>query len=259
MLPLFTLLLLAAATAAQKNTIFLLAGQSNMSGRGGVTGNHWDHFIPPACQPSPDILRLSAGLRWKEAREPLHADIDSRKVCGVGPGMPFAHAVLASGAAEPPLGLVPCAVGGTAIREWARGTRLYFNLVRRARAAAEGGKVAAVLWYQGESDTVSKADAEAYGRRMETLIWDLRRDLGDPDLLVIQVAIASGEGKYIEIVRNAQKGLKLHNVLCVDAKGLPLQPDYLHLTTQAQVTLGNMLAEAYLNHTGHPSHSIRDL
>lgn len=38
------------------------------------------------------------------------------------------------------------------------------------------------------------------------------------------------------------------NVVCVDAKGLPLKEDHLHLCTEAQVKLGNMLAEAYINH-----------
>ncbi|KAK8944749.1 putative carbohydrate esterase [Platanthera zijinensis] len=178
-----------AAAAAPNSDIFILAGQSNMGGRGGVNGSRWDHFIPRECRPSPSILRLSAGLRWEVAREPLHADIDAVKICGVGPGMPFAHAVLTDGAAaRRPIGLVPCAVGGTKISEWAWGTHLYSNLVRRALVAADGGgRLAAMLWYQGESDTVLEADARAYGGRMKRLVSDLRRDLQDPNLIVIQV------------------------------------------------------------------------
>ncbi|XP_039832373.1 uncharacterized protein LOC120693037, partial [Panicum virgatum] len=70
---------------------FLLAGQSNM---GATSGGSWD--VPPECAPSPRILRLSPELRWEEAREPLHRGIDLHNVLGVGPGMPFAHAVLRS-------------------------------------------------------------------------------------------------------------------------------------------------------------------
>ncbi|KAG0472750.1 hypothetical protein HPP92_014607 [Vanilla planifolia] len=183
--------LLSAAVVAGHNPIklvFVLAGQSNMAGRGGVSDGHWDHVVPPACRPSPSIHRLNASLMWQMAHEPLHADIDFKKTCGVGPGMPFAHSVVAASTEAVPLGLVPCAVGGTSIREWARGTSLYKNLVHRARvaAASAGGRVAAMLWYQGESDTVSEKDAEAYGHRMETLISHLRADLRDPNLLVIQ-------------------------------------------------------------------------
>lgn len=58
--------------------------------------------------------------------------------------------------------------------------------------------------------------------------------------------LASGEGPYIEEVREAQLNIGLPNVKCVDAEGLPLEPDGLHLTTQAQVRLGEMLADAYL-------------
>lgn len=86
------------------------------------------------------------------------------------------------------VGLVPCAVGGTRIGEWARGTRLYTELVRRAsESVKEGGIIRAILWYQGESDTVNKADAERYKGNLERLITNLRSDLNNPNLPVIQV------------------------------------------------------------------------
>lgn len=62
----------------------------------------------------------------------------------------------------------------------------------------------------------------------------------------MQVALASGDAHFIDMVREAQLGINLPNVVCVDAKGLPLNEDHLHLTTEAQVQLGNMLADAYL-------------
>lgn len=52
----------------------------------------------------------------------------------------------------------------------------------------------------------------------------------------------------MEVVRAAQLGIDLPGVVCVDAKGLPLKKDRLHLTTEAQVRLGTMLADAYLQH-----------
>jgi Carbohydrate esterase, sialic acid-specific acetylesterase len=74
-----------------RKLIFILAGQSNMAGRGGVYKNKWDHVVPNECGPHPSILRLNAGRVWEEARDPLHADIDVPKTCGVGPGMSFAN------------------------------------------------------------------------------------------------------------------------------------------------------------------------
>lgn len=60
------------------------------------------------------------------------------------------------------------------------------------------------------------------------------------------MALASGSGPYIEIVRQAQLGIDLLNLKTVDAMGLPLQPDGLHLSTQAQVVLGKMMGDAFL-------------
>ncbi|KAK9946460.1 hypothetical protein M0R45_011925 [Rubus argutus] len=225
-----------------------------MAGRGGVSGGKWDGNIPPECKPNPSILRLSAQLGWEEAQEPLHADIDvgKGKTCGVGPGGIANEVVRAKGSAIGVVGLVPCAVGGTRIGEWARGTRLYTELVRRASdSVKEGGIIRAILWYQGESDTVNKADAERYKGNLERLITDLRSDLNNPNLPVIQVALASGEGQFIERVRKAQLETKLANVKCVDAMGLRLEPDHLHLTTISEVHLGIKLATSFLASYGH--------
>ncbi|GKV10284.1 hypothetical protein SLEP1_g21675 [Rubroshorea leprosula] len=242
--------LLAHSASGASNTpddIFILAGQSNMAGRGGVTDNKWDGVVPPECAPNPSILRLNAKLGWEEAHEPLHVDIDVGGTCGVGPGMAFANEIRARSSKIGVVGLVPCAVGGTAINTWARGTQLYNQLVNRTKESVKGGgSIRTVLWYQGESDTVRKEDAEAYKGNMEKLISDLRSDLNLPSLLFIQVALASGQGKFIEIVRNAQLQINLPNVKCVDAKGLPLEQDNVHLTTASEVQLGLKLAQAFL-------------
>ncbi|KAI3448132.1 hypothetical protein Pfo_004797 [Paulownia fortunei] len=230
--------------------IFILSGQSNMAGRGGVDKHkHWDGVVPPeSSADSYKIFRLNANLHWEVAREPLHHDIDTKKTCGVGPGMSFANAVKERVGV---IGLVPCAVGGTSIKEWARGTHLYENMVKRAKAAVQGGgggEIKALLWYQGESDTSSQEDADSYEENMETLIHNVRADLDLPSLPVIQVAIASGDENYLEKIRETQKGIELPNVVCVDAKGLELKEDNLHLTTEAQVQLGRTLAQSYLTH-----------
>ncbi|KAM3393201.1 hypothetical protein ACQJBY_014066 [Aegilops geniculata] len=250
--------------AHRPKLLFLLAGQSNMAGRGAPTSP-----LPAPYLPHPRLLRLAADRRWVAASPPLHADIDTHKTCGLGPAMPFAHRLLLSFSSSPSslgdesapssvsapggedplvLGLVPCAVGGTRIWMWARGQPLYEAAVARARAAVAGGggALGAVLWFQGESDTVEVDDARAYGGRMERLVADLREDLGAPNLLVIQVGLASGEGNYTDIVRDAQKSINLPNVILVDAMGLPLSDDQLHLSTEAQLRLGEMLAQAYL-------------
>lgn len=164
-----------------------------MAGRGGVVDKTWDGMIPPEVEPKPGkILRLGGDLKWKDANEPLHVDIDVNKTCGVGPGMAFANAVMKGDPRRfPVVGLVPCAVGGSGIGEWVRGGRLYEELRRRAAAAVEGGRgeIRGVLWFQGERDTVNISDAELYKERLRKFFVDLRSDLKSPLLPVIQVCI----------------------------------------------------------------------
>lgn len=261
-LPLVLLLASTAVTASAARTptlVFILAGQSNMGGRGGATlNNRWDGVVPRECAPSPRTLRLSPSLRWEEAREPLHAGVDAGNVVGVGPGMPFAHALLRSPACPrgAVVGLVPCAQGGTPIANWSRGSELYDRMVTRARVAGAGTgtgkKIAALLWFQGEADTLRREDALAYAGRMEAFVRDVRRDLALPNLLVIQVGIATAQwqgnkqGKWLDLVRKEQRAVRVANLKYVDAMGLPIANDITHLTTQAQVRLGKMLADAYI-------------
>ncbi|KAH0726126.1 hypothetical protein KY284_001991 [Solanum tuberosum] len=236
-----------AIANSQVKNIFLLAGQSNMSGLGGVVNNTWDGIVPPECSPNPAILKLDAKLQWVEATEPLHADIDANVTCGIGPGMPFANSLLNTTSFLGEVGLVPCAMAGNRISQWQKGTFLYNQLVMRAKAAAvqECGVTRAMLWYQGESDTTLLSNANAYKGKMQQFFTDLRSDVGIPDLLIIQVALASGTN-YTDIVREAQLNPDLANVVTVDARGLELHKDNLHLTASSQVLLGHMMADAYL-------------
>ncbi|CAK9135361.1 unnamed protein product [Ilex paraguariensis] len=235
--------------------IFILAGQSNMAGRGGVHGGKWDGNIPPGCKPHPSILRFSAKHKWEVAKEPLHADIDVKKICGIGPGMPFANEVLANVSKTRVVGLVPCAIGGTRMTKWARGTPLYARLVHRANESLrEGGAIRGLLWFHGESDTESRIDAEAYKDRMETFINDLRSDLNVPNLPVIQVVTPSGDKKFMDTVRRAQKEVNLPDVWWVDARGLNMKSDdHMHLTTISQVHLGRNMARVFLASYGPSS------
>ncbi|KAG5627440.1 hypothetical protein H5410_012658 [Solanum commersonii] len=237
-----------AIANSQVKNIFLLAGQSNMSGLGGVLKNIWDGIVPSECSPNPAILKLDANLQWVEATEPLHADIDVNVTCGIGPGMPFANYLLNKTSCLGIVGLVPCAMAGNKISEWQKGTFLYNQLVMRAKASTvqEYGVIRAMLWYQGESDTMSQSDANSYKEKMQQFFTDLRNDVGMPRLLIIQVALASGGKHYTEIVREAQLNPDLANVVTVDAKGLQLQKDNLHLTASSQVLLGHMMVDAFL-------------
>ena len=81
--------LVTMADSVEGLEIFILSGQSNMSGRGGVvirtakdgsTHREWDGVVPAEAAYEPgSVLRLNKALQWEDAHEPLHADVDYGK------------------------------------------------------------------------------------------------------------------------------------------------------------------------------------
>lgn len=59
--------------------VFVLAGQSNMAGRGGVQRrDEVRYFEAPQVEKDERIQRFSGAGCWEVAQEPLHKDIDVR-------------------------------------------------------------------------------------------------------------------------------------------------------------------------------------
>ncbi|KAJ8526492.1 hypothetical protein K7X08_028969 [Anisodus acutangulus] len=223
-----------------------------MAGQGGVSYGYWDGIVPPECQSNPDVVSLSMSLHWKIAKEPLNYGVDCVRNCGIGPGMAFANAILKKDPNFGVIGLVPCSVSGKGIRRWSRGNSPYDQLLRKVKISLrDGGELRGLLWFHGESDTITKFDATHYKPRLQKFIQDLRTDLNSPLLPLLMVVLHVPrpwfKGKFADIVRQAQIEVELPNVVKVDAKGLPLNPDGIHLTTAAQIRVGNMLADAFLS------------
>eukprot|EP00903_Cladosiphon_okamuranus_P008399 g8075.t1 len=265
--------------------IYILAGQSNMAGRGSTRA------LPARYQPTNDhVMCFNAKGDWVPAAEPLHRDVDLRKQkkCGVGPALVCARALLElrkaswpSSSQGPPIGLVPCAIGGASLDEWQKtyqgivgdcetsagpgrpgnynrpwrykpgSQNLFEAMAARAeealQAAPEGSRLGGMLWYQGETDGAKEDRARTYYERFETLVEDIR-GLGYPELKVFTVAVTGSNGRltYLQQVRDAQlkagSSAGMSNVWVVDALGLPMQSDGLHLLTNGQVELGERMA-----------------
>lgn len=168
---------------ADKVFLFLLIGQSNMAGRGVVEeeDRHLDRRI----------LVFNRDRDWEVAREPLHWDRPGFN--GVGPGLSFARTLLPDLPPDAVIGLIPAAAGGTSIAWWTKtyagantyygGQYLYPHAVSRARDALRNGRLAGILWNQGESDGGSAENdgGRSYRTRLHQLIADLRSDLDAPE------------------------------------------------------------------------------
>jgi len=161
--------------------LFLLIGQSNMAGRGKVE--------PQDQVENPHIFMLTKDLKWVPAKDPLHFD---KPGAGVGPGSEFAREILK---ADPnaTIGLIPCAFGGTSLDQWKAGAKLYDSAVVRTKEAMKQGKLAGILWHQGESD--NKPDLVAsYAERFSAMIGQLRKDLQADQVPVVMGEITRGPG-----------------------------------------------------------------
>jgi len=213
--------------------------------------------------------------QWRLAQEPLHRLVDAadrvhwrrnsnkqpeklsgevlanwinarRK--GAGLGLPFA--VSLSQATAVPIGLIPCAHGGTSMDEWSPALRdkggdsLYGAMYRRFKAA--GGKVTGILWYQGESDANPK-DAPQFRKKFEDFIAAVRRDFNDPDLPFSYVQIGRHVSKSPpepwNLVQEEQRlvALRISNVQMVASITSALD-DGIHVSTADLKRLGHELA-----------------
>ena len=227
--------------------LILLAGQSNMAGRGGVEAR--DSVIEPR------VLRLSSDMKWMPAVDPLHWDKPA--IVGVGPGRSFGLA-LARRDPNARIGLVPAAVGGSPISSWEPGavdpatrTRPYDDAMARLGVARRDGNVRAILWHQGESDATPERSV-IYAGKLRALIARFRADLGDPELpfVIGQLGEFGGrpwtaDTRRIDSVHRAIAA-SVPNVAFVSTVGLRDKGDALHFDAAAARELGERYAAAYL-------------
>lgn len=156
---------------------FLLAGQSNMAGRGDLT--------PDTALAAPGCLMLRMG-RWQPMSEPVN--VDRAVLPGASPRS--GACLAASFAAEYAqtegcqAGLIPCADGGTTIAQWQPGEPLFDHAVFQARLAARSSELKAILWHQGESDCLEQAQLDAYPALFLNTMRAFRAALGDIPIVV---------------------------------------------------------------------------
>lgn len=260
--------------------LFLLAGQSNMHGtaplverEGPVEGLRLFNFAGSGWEAAalPDhrlLLReRDAYLEnygdllapWQRERVMSYeGDPDSGHLT-VGPGFFFARALQER--LGRPVGLVPCAWGGSALDQWMdepneMGAPALFSIMKR-RLDQAGGRVRACLWYQGESDALlaqELAYAESYEQRFPVFLTKLREVCRDPELPLFTVQIGRLTPAPVddlstvvlrgwEIVREKQRLLarEQSQLFLTTAVDQPLS-DWVHVGFEGQRALGRRLA-----------------
>lgn len=230
--------------------LFLLAGQSNMAGRGAVA--------PQDRVSHPRLLALDKHGYWVPAVDPLH--FDKPGMVGVGPGRTFGIEVAESDP-EITVGLIPCAAGGSPITVWdprkyweQTNSHPYDDAIRRTSQAMEAGVLKGILWHQGESDS-KPGEAELYQQRLHALIQRFRDELNPPNLPFIAAQLGQFEtcpwDNYRHIVNDAHQLLpgKVPNTAFVPSDGLTDTGDDVHFDAASHRELGRRYARAYLELT----------
>lgn len=221
-----------AQEAPNDMKLFLLIGQSNMAGRGKV--EEQDKVE------NPNIFMLTKDLKWVVAKDPVHFD---KGAAGVGLCSEFARDVLK---ADPKstIGLIPCAVGGTSLDQWQPGKPLYTTAITRAKEALKQGKLAGILWHQGESDAKPELIA-TYPARFETMITQLRKELGAENVPLLIGEVIPGHGKHDDVnVALAETAKKTSNAALVSSADLGKKQ--LHYDSADYRALGKRYAEVFL-------------
>jgi hypothetical protein len=182
--------------------------------------------------------------QWSVAVPPLH-------VCSsgaIGPGDYFAKTLIRALPAGDTIGLVPCALGGQPIEVFLKdgGTR-YDWIVQRAKLAQRaGGVIAGILFHQGESNNLDPS----WPGKVNTLVTDLRRDLGIGDVAFLAGELAydggcAGHNRLVNMLPNV-----VSNAYVVSASGLALDADdtrmRLHFGRDAQITFGKRYAQTMI-------------
>ncbi len=230
-------------TVPKRLDLILLIGQSNMAGRGKVDAESEPHDAR--------IWMMNAQNEWVQGRDPLH--FDKPGIAGVGPGLAFAQKWLELNP-KTNLGLIPCAVGGSGIDDWQVGAKHaqtgiypYDAMLKRVKEAQKQGKIKAILWHQGESDS-SPAKNKVYEAKLTEFFTRLRRDIHAPKTPII---IGTLGDFFVDKNPNASQINEIittyptthRHVYAVSSAGLVHKGDTTHFDTQSARDLGKRYAE----------------
>jgi hypothetical protein len=227
--------------------IFLLAGQSNMAGRG---------FVEPSDTiPSSRVMTLNSENDWVYAKEPLH--FYEPTMSGLDCGLSFGKEIIKFLNDSIIIGLVPCAVGGSSTDQWLgdslhRGVMLLSNFRERTRIAAESGTLKGILWHQGE-DNANELKFKNFRHELDSLFREFRIIASNDSLPIFAGELASflDKQKYGTYPDSVNKILNViteedRNVFIIKTADLRTKGDYVHFDSESQRIMGKRFAEKYI-------------
>jgi hypothetical protein len=229
--------------------VFVIAGQSNAAGRA---------KNPVEDMPELGIHVLRSSARWELASHPLgettaavHVGHFENHNPGHSPWLHFAKRLRRE--LGYPIGLVPCAYGGSPLRWWNpdENGELLKNML--AMLGDYAIKPKAVLWYQGEAEGFENS-ADTYLERFASVVAHTRKALEQPELPFITVQLnrcVETKGEEMDrqwgMVREAQRQAAhtIPQVAVVPASDGALY-DFIHNAAESNLVVGERCARAAL-------------
>jgi len=140
--------------------VFITSGQSNSANYGspGLTPNH-------------DTVSAWTGNNWRHAYDP-------QPIASGRGGSPWSRLgdILVERLGVP-IAFISTGVGSTKVGQWVPGARYYSRLKSAIDVAGPSG-MRAILWHQGESDSIAGTTASAYARSLNSIIGQTRTYAG---------------------------------------------------------------------------------
>lgn len=230
----------------EKTWVFIMAGQSNMAGRGQVE--------PRDTVPHPRILSINQEGLLVSAKEPLH--FYEPALTGLDGGLSFAQHILKKASTDITILMIPAAVGGSSISQWLgdslhRGVKLYSNFLDKLALAKKFGLLKGILWHQGESDTNEKG-IQLYKDRLRELISRFRSAASNESIPVVLGELGSFSENQVnwDLLNMEIRSFSREDKFCavISTKDLRHKGDHLHFDSRGQRKMGKRFAEAWWEH-----------
>lgn len=225
--------------------VFLLAGQSNMAGRGYVE--------PQDTVTNKRLLTITKNFELVYAKEPLH--FYEPHNTGLDCGVAFGRTLLQSVPDNVSILLIPTAVGGSSIQQWIgdstyRDVKLVSNFKEKLKFANIHGVIKGILWHQGESNTTDTADIWLHPTRLAQLFKIFRNMAHNDKLPIIAAELGSfsSNNKNWQLINAAIKTAVQNDVKAalIQTQDLKHKGDNIHFNSEGQRMMGERFARAYL-------------
>ncbi len=230
----------------EKIWVFILAGQSNMAGRGFVE--------PQDTIPATKIFTINREGEIILAKEPLHFYEPS--LAGLDCGLSFARTIIEHFPDSISVLLIPTAVGGSSINHWLedtvyRNVKLLTNFAQKVELANKYGEIKGILWLQGESDA-NQNDIPSYRDKLTALLKKFREIANNNDLPVYIGELGS-YSKNHKYWMKINEQIRLYaasdiNAIIINTADLKDKGDRVHFNSEGQRILGKRFAQAFIKY-----------